>query len=146
MQEAFGVVIFVVVGVAAVIAVITLFGRSRLYDDIGRGGLSIGEDRDMRPRGASAGVGGATSAAERDDEIRQMLEARNARRAAQGRPTVDVEEELAQLTRPPASTDPEILEEVRTLVEARNARRIARGKEPLDVEAEIERQLRDLPG
>jgi hypothetical protein len=91
-------------------------------------------------------VGGAASAAERDDEIRQMLEARNARRAAQGRPTVDVEAELAELTRPAPITDPEILEEVRTLVEARNARRIARGKEPLDVEAEIARQLRDLPG
>ena len=86
------------------------------------------------------------SAAERDDDIRQMLEARNARRAAQGRPTVDVEAELAELTRPAPISDPEILEEVRTLVEARNARRIARGKEPLDVEAEIARQLRDLPG
>ena len=42
MQEALGIVIFVVVGVSAVIAVISLFGRSRLYDDIGRGGLSIG--------------------------------------------------------------------------------------------------------
>src|SRR4029079_8068979 len=74
------------------------------------------------------------------------LEARNARRAAQGRPTVDVERELAELTRPAAATDPEGLEEVRQLVEARNARRIARGQEPLDVQAEIERQLRDLPG
>ena len=146
MQEAFGTVIFIVVGIAAVIAVISLFGRSRLYDDIGRGGLSIGEDRDMRPRGGSAPA--PVSAAERDDDIRQMLEARNARRAAQGRPTVDVERELAELTGAggAASSDPEILEEVRTLVEARNARRIARGKEPLDVEAEIERQLRDLPG
>jgi hypothetical protein len=144
MQEALGVVIFVVVGLGAVIAVISLFGRSRLYDDIGRGGLSIGEDRDMRPTGAAPAA--TVSAAERDDEIRQMLEARNARRAAQGRPTVDVENELAQLTRPSATSDPEILEEVRTLVEARNARRIARGLEPLDVEAEIERQLRDLPG
>ena len=144
MQEAFGIVIFVVVGVGAVIAVISLFGRSRLYDDIGRGGLSIGEDRDMRPRSTASAA--PVSAAERDDDIRQMLEARNARRAAQGRPTVDVEQELAQLTRPAAASDPEILEEVRSLVEARNARRIARGKEPLDVEAEVERQLRDLPG
>ena len=143
MQEALGVVIFVVVGLGAVIAVISLFGRSRLYDDIGRGGLSIGEDRDMRPSGSS---GQPVSAAERDDDIRQMLEARNARRAAQGRPTVDVEAELAELTKPAAATDPEILEEVRQLVEARNARRIARGREPLDVEAEIARQLRDLPG
>jgi hypothetical protein len=147
MQEAFGTGIFVVVGIGAVLAIVSLFGRGRLYDDIGRGGLSIGEDRDMRPRAASqAGVGGTVSTAERDDDIRQMLEARNARRAAQGRETVDVEAELAELTKPAAATDPEILEEVRTLVEARNARRIARGKEPLDVEAEIARQLRDLPG
>ena len=144
MQEALGIVIFVVVGVSAVIAVISLFGRSRLYDDIGRGGLSIGEDRDLRPSAAANGP--PASAAEREEDIRQMLEARNARRAAQGRPTVDVEEELAQLTRPAAASDPEILEEVRMLVEARNARRVARGQEPLDVEAEIERQLRDLPG
>lgn len=140
MQDALGTVIFVVVGLGAVIAVISLFGRSRLYDDIGRGGLSIGEDRDTR-----TGVGGTTSAAEREDDIRQMLEARNARHAAQGRPTVDVEAELAELTRPSAARDPEIVEEVRALVEARNARRIARGEEPLDVEAEVERQLRDLP-
>jgi|SRR5687767_10253537 len=145
MQEAFGVVIFVVVGLGAVIAVISLFGRSRLYDDIGRGGLSISEDRDMRPGGSG---GQPVSAAEQEDDIRQMLEARNARRAAQGRPTVDVEAELAKLTGAggAASSDPEILEEVRQLVDARNARRIARGQEPLDVEAEIARQLRDLPG
>ncbi len=144
MQEAFGTVIFIVVGIGAVIAIISLFGRGRLYDDIGRGGLSIGEDRDMRPRASVQPA--PASAAERDDEIRQMLEARNARRAAQGRPTVDVEAELAELTRPAPVTDPEILEEVRTLVQARNSRRIARGEEPLDVDAEIARQLRDLPG
>ena len=144
MQDALGIVIFVVVGIGAVLAIVSLFGRGRLYDDIGRGGLSIGEDRELRPRASAQS--GPVNAAERDDEIRQMLEARNARRAAQGRPTVDVEAELAELTRPPPITDPEILEEVRTLVEARNARRIARGQEPLDVDAEIARQLRDLPG
>ena len=145
MQDALGIVIFVVVGVGAVIAVVSLFGRSRLYDDIGRGGLSIGEDRDMRPRGAQAPAAGVSSA-ERDAEIRQMLEARNARRAAQGRETVDVEAELAELTRPAAASDPEILEEVRALVRARNSRRIARGLQPLDEDAEVARQLRDLPG
>jgi hypothetical protein len=143
MQDAFGIVLFVVVGVGAVIAIASLFGRGRLYDDIGRGGMSIGEDRDLRPKASEAAP---ISAAERDDEIRQMLEARNARRAARGEAPVDVEAELQELTRPAAATDPEILEEVRQLVEARNARRIARGKEPLDVEAEIARQLRDLPG
>jgi len=144
MQDALGIVIFVVVGVGAVIAVISLFGRSRLYDDIGRGGLSIGEDRDMRP-GPREGPA-PVSAAEREEEIRQMLEARNARRAARGEAPVDVEQELAALTQPPAASDPEIVEEVRALVRARNHRRIARGQAPLDEEAEIQRQLRDLPG
>src|SRR5215216_3313897 len=143
MQDAFGIVVFVVVGIGVVIAIASLFGRGRLYDDIGRGGLSIGEDRDLRPNRPEAAP---ISRADREDEIRQMLEARNARRAARGEAPVDVEQELRELTRPAAASDPEILEEVRTLVEARNARRVARGQEPLDVEAEIERQLRDLPG
>ena len=142
MQDALGIVIFVVVGVGAVVAIASLFGRGRLYDDIGRGGMSIGEDRDLRPPARR-------SAPERDDDIRQMLEARNARRAARGEATVDVEAELAELTRPVGRDpvrDPEIVEEVRSLVRARNSRRVARGQEPLDEQAEIERQLRDLPG
>jgi hypothetical protein len=81
------------------------------------------------------------SAAERDAEIRQLLEARNARRAARGEAPVDVEEELRALTAPAA--DPELAAEVRQLVEARNARRIARGQPPLDVEAEVSKRLRE---
>jgi hypothetical protein len=97
MQDALGIVIFVVVGVGAVIAVISLFGRSRLYDDIGRGGLSIGEDRDMRPgpREAPAPV----SAAEREEEVRQLVEARNARRIARGQEPLDVQAEIERQLR-----------------------------------------------
>jgi hypothetical protein len=146
MQEAFGIVLFAVVGIGIVVAIVSLFTRGRLYDDIGRGGMSIGEDRDERPRDAPGGAPPPVNPAERDDEIRQMLAARNARRAARGEETVDVEQELHALTHPPAHSDPEIVAEVRALVEARNARRVARGQEPLDVDAEIERQLRDLPG
>jgi len=142
MQDAFGIVLVVVVVLAAIVAIATLGGFGRAYEQIGRGGMSLRDGSD-RPAGE---ITPAMAAGERDEEIRQMLEARNARRAAQGRPTVDVERELAELTRPAAATDPEVLEEVRQLVEARNARRIARGQEPLDVQAEIERQLRDLPG
>ena len=127
MQDAFGIVIFVVVGLSAVIAIISLFGRSRLYDDIGRGGMSIGEDRELRPR-AAARPAAPVNVAERDDEIRQMLEARNARRAARGEEAMDVERELHALTHPPPTDDPEVVEEVRALVQARNARRIARGR------------------
>src|SRR3954452_5459000 len=145
MQDAFGIVLFFVVGIGIVLAIASLFTRGRLYDDIGRGGMSIGDERDARPRRAG-GPPAPINAAERDAEIRQMLEARNARRAARGEAPVDVERELQALTHPPPSADPEIVDEVRQLVEARNPRRIARGREPLDVEAEVRRQLRDLPG
>jgi hypothetical protein len=134
MQEAFGIVIFAVVAASVVIAVITLFSRGKTYDEIGRGG--IGDDREIRPAPPTS------STVERDAEIRQMLEARNARHAARGEAPLDVDEELARLTAP--AVDPALREEVRELVIARNARREARGEPPLDVDAEVERQLREL--
>jgi hypothetical protein len=84
----------------------------------------------------------AMAAGERDEEIRQMLEARNARRVRQGREPLDLEAEMAALARP--AIDPGLAREVRDLVIARNARRARQGKEPLDVEAEVERRLREL--
>jgi hypothetical protein len=137
MQDAFGIVIFAVVGISAVLAVVSLFYRGRIYDEIGRGG--IGDDREIRP---AAPTGGAVDVAERDAEIRQMLGARNARAAARGEAEVNVEDELQRLTRP--AVDPALREEVRTLVVASNRRREARGEPPLDVEAEVERQLREF--
>jgi hypothetical protein len=132
MQSAFAIVLFVVVGVAAVAAIWALVTSGGSYDQIGRGGMSIGDERGSPPAPASG--------PEREAEIRQMLEARNARRAARGEATEDVDAQLRSLTGP----DPALRDEVRTLVEARNARRVARGEEPLDVEAEIDRQLREL--
>ena len=119
MEEAFGIVIFAVVAVSAVLAVVSLFFRGRTYDEIGRGG--IGDDRETgrRPQGGAVDLG------DRDAEIRQMLEARNARHAARGEAQVDVEDELARLTAPAA--DPALREEVRELVIARNARREGAG-------------------
>jgi hypothetical protein len=95
MQEAFGVVIVVVVALAAVIAVIAIAGSGRVYDQIGRGGLSLRDGSD-RPAPDPA-PGGAAS--ERDEEIRQMLEARNARRVRQGKEPLDVEVEVARRLR-----------------------------------------------
>jgi hypothetical protein len=138
MEDAFGIVLFVVVALAVVAAVWAAIGTGDLYRQIGRGGLSLNDGED-RPRREPTG---AMAAGERDAEIRQMLEARNARRVARGQEPVDVEAELAELTRPVA--DPSLVAEVRQLVDARNARRIRAGKEPLDVEQEVERQLRDL--
>jgi hypothetical protein len=131
MESAFAIVLFVVVGVAAVAAVWALVTSGGSYDQIGRGGLYSDA---APPAGAPA--------AERDAEIRQMLEARNARRAARGEAPEDVDAQLRELTAPTA--DPELRAEVRALVESRNARRIERGEEPLDVEAETERRLREL--
>ena len=137
MQEAFGIVIFAVVGISVVLAVVSLFFRGRTYDQIGRGG--IGDDREI---GSTTPQGGAVDLGERDDEIRQMLTARNARHAARGEASLDVEAELARLTAP--AVDPALREEIRELVIARNSRREAKGQPPLDVDAEIERQIRDL--
>ncbi len=96
-QEAFGIVLFVVVGVAAVLAAVAFAGSGNVYRQIGRGGLSLDRDDDHRRRPAP---GGALADAERDAEVRQMLTARNARRVARGETALDVETELARLTRP----------------------------------------------
>jgi hypothetical protein len=138
MQEAFGIVIFVVVILAALAAVITLVGRGRVYDQIGRGGLSIGDERERRSAPAPQTAAGLR---ERDDEIRQLLEASNDRRVRRGEAPLDVEDELRRLTAP--AVDAALRDEVREFVIARNERRVARGQEPLDVEAEVERRLRE---
>src|SRR3954447_13994706 len=99
MQDAFGIVIFAVVGISAVLAIVSLFLRGNVYDEIGRGG--IGDDREMGRARAGPPSGGYVDTAERDAEIRQMLAARNARAAARGEAKGDVEDELARLTAPP---------------------------------------------
>ena len=134
MHSAFNVVIWVVCGLALVIALAALIASGKTWEDFGKGQFMI--DRDAsRP-----GSGGAL--AERDTEIRQLLEARNARRARRGEAPIDVEQELARLTAP--AVDPALREEIRQLVVARNHRRVRAGKPPLDVEAETERQISEL--
>ena len=137
MQEAFAYVLFGAVAVGIVCAAVALMMSGKAYDDIGKG-LFFKDSEGARPPTPQV------SDAERDDEIRQMLTARNARRAAAGRDTVDVEEELARLVRPSTEIDPALREEIRELVVAKNARRMRKGLEPLDVEAEVERQVREL--
>jgi hypothetical protein len=127
MQEAFAIVLFVVVGAAVVAAILALATSSGSYDEIGGGRMAL-DRHEATP-------------AEREAEIRQMLQARNARREARGEAPLDVEAEYRALTSP---QDPELREELRSLVQATNARRVARGEEPLDVEAEIDRRLREF--
>ena len=140
MEDAFGYVLFGVVAVAAVVALFAAVGVGRVYDQIGRGGLSLRDGSD-RPASEPA-VSSVVASRQREDEIRQMLTARNERRSRKGLAPVDIETEMAELLRP--AVDPALAMEVRQHVESRNERRIARGQEPLDVEEEIARQLRTL--
>lgn len=141
MADAFPIVIIGISLLAIVVAVIASIASGGLYERIGRGGLSMdGHEHQGGPR-----PGSPAAQAEADEEIRQMMEAKSARRVARGDAPLDVEAEIAALTRPaPAPADEGLREEVRQLVTARNARRVRQGKEPLDVEAEVDRQLRDL--
>jgi hypothetical protein len=139
MEDAFGTIVWVVAIVGAIVAVFTLVGTGRSLREIGGGGL-VRDDDDV-----SAAAAPADSAAERDEEIRQMLGARNARRERRGEAPLDVEAELAALDRPaPDAVDDGLRAEIREHVVARNARRVAAGKEPLDVDEETERRIRDL--
>ena len=133
MEDAFGYILVVVVVISAIVAVLSL--RGERYDHIGRGGLFEDE-----PGRRDAPVPQAVV----DEEVRQMLDARNLRRVARGQEPLDVEAELRRLNTP--SADPALEAEVRQLVEARNARRARRGQPPLDVEAEVRRQIDDLMG
>jgi hypothetical protein len=142
-QDAFWIVLLVVVVGASIVAVVTFAMSANTYAQIGRGGLSL---RDGSDRPGSEPLSGAGFEAVRDDEIRQMLEARNERRARRGEEPLDVEAELSKLVRAPAdlAADPALVAEVRDLVIARNERRVRMGKQPLDVDAEVSRQLREL--
>ena len=132
----FGTIIIVVSIVAILVAAVSYWGSGRIYRGLGReGGL------DMRREPAAT----PEDSAEAREEIRQMLEAKSARRQARGEAPLDVDAELAALAGS-GGEDPGLREEVRQLVVARNERRLRQGKEPLDVEAEVERQLRALGG
>lgn len=139
MQSAFGTVVIVVCGVGVAGAVIALLLSGRTWDEYGRDHLLRDSEasRTVRPGSAAAND-------ERDEEIRQMLEARNARRRRRGEPELDVESELGRLTAP--AVDDELRAEIRDLVIARNHRRARRGEPALDVEAEIEREIAQLGG
>lgn len=130
--------VWVVAAVGAIVAIYTLIGTGRSPREIGGGGLSRDED---------AAAGGMSADAERDMEIRQLLEGANARRARRGEAPQDVEAQFAALTRedadPVRPVDDELRDEIRQHVVARNARRVRAGGEPLDVEQEIERRIRE---
>jgi hypothetical protein len=143
----FGTVIWIIVLVVAPVAAVLFAGAFGILEQLGRGGLAM-EERARRP----APVANSPAAvAEREADIRQLVQARRDRAVARGEPALDVDAEVDRLMALDPTAQPEeeqqdaaLREEVRQLVVARNERRAARGEPPLDVEAEVDRQLRDL--
>ena len=129
MQDALPIVVVAVVLVAGLVGVAMVFSSRGAYERIGRSSLSF----DTEAPGPDADT-------TRDEEIAQMLAASNARRAAMGRPPL----ELSDLEG--GRADPELEAEVRAYVESRNTRRTARGMAPLDVESEVKRRLSGQDG
>jgi hypothetical protein len=137
MHGAFGTVLWIVCITGLVIALVALISSRKTWEDYGKDGLLLDSETSRGPA-----AGSAAASRERDEEIRQMLDARNARRLRRGEQPLDVELELSRLTAP--QVDPELRSEIRDLVIARNYRRARAGNPPLDVEAEVEREIARL--
>jgi hypothetical protein len=141
-----GTVFIIVVLVALPVgALVFAMGAGNALQKIGKGQFALEQDFPQSSHGQVHTV----SAEVREEEIRQMVQARSDRGVARGREALDVDAEVKKLLAadpggPSLGDDRALREEVRQLVVARNERRQRQGKEPLDVEQEIERQLREL--
>jgi hypothetical protein len=141
-----GTVLILIAVVALPIGAIAFaLGAGNALRQIGKGDFAMEHEMPQGPRGAAAPV----SSAVREEEIRQMVEARSYRREARGEEGLDVDAEVDKLLASERGSgslggDQGLREEVRQLVVARNERRRRQGKDELDVEQEIDRQLREL--
>lgn len=141
-----GTILILIVLVALPIGLVVFAtGAGNALREIGKGDFAI--DQDLAQSSSTAGA--PVSAAVREEEIRQMIQARSDRGVAKGRMALDVDAEVDKLLASERGTtglgaDAGLREEVQQLVIARNERRQRQGKEPLDVESEVERQLREL--
>ena len=140
------VILYVVFAAIPIAAISFILGSGKAFREIGKGqfGVDFESDAPKKIRDSDA----ETTPELREEEIRQLLEAKAYRQARRGEQQVDVDGELERLLveaeAGPGADDPALREEVRQLVVARNERRIRRGDAPLDIEAEVERQLREL--
>ncbi|HYQ12597.1 MAG TPA: hypothetical protein VEP94_04035 [Solirubrobacterales bacterium] len=142
-----GDVILIIVFTTIPIALLTfVLGAKNALDQVGKGQFSVEYESDLPSKITDSDAEAGPAA--REDEIRQLLEAKAYRQRTRGEKPVDVTAELNRLLTEapavPAGTDRQLAAEVRQLVVARNERRARQGKEPLDVEQEVERQLREL--
>lgn len=137
-----GEVIILVVLIAAPIAAVAFMGAGGVYRQIGKGPFAI----DREDPSETAESTPEQERAVRDEELRQLLEAKAYRQRERGETPIDVDAEIDRLAAqaPAPAVDPGLEEEVRQMIVASNERRIRRGKEPLDVEAEVTRRLREI--
>ncbi len=105
---------------------------------VARVGAQISSELDGGRSGESlqAHLDGSYEGAPQDDEIAQMVAARDFLRGERAR---DAQERIPR-------EDAELREEVRQLVVASNERRLRAGQEPLDVDAEVVRRVARLLG
>lgn len=156
---AFSLVLLLLIAIVVPVAAIAFARSGKVWDELGKGTFAIDLDE------------GAEE--DRDDEVRQMVEARAWRRETRGENPGDVEAEIERLlaldpaepveacgagirepdgskggdTPGPAPAEDDlgqIREEIRQVVVANNERRERRGEKPLEVEAEVERRVREL--
>lgn len=142
-----GEVILIIVFATIPVALLTFaLGARNALDQVGKGQFAVEFESDLPSKVTDSDAEGG--AADREAEIRQLLEAKSYRQRERGEAPLDVDAEMKRLlTEQPkqhAAIDRRLVEEVRQLVVARNERRVRQGKEPLDVEQEVERQLREL--
>ena len=140
-----GEVLILIGAVVVPIAALAFVTVGPLLRQLGKGKFAMQMERPPPPTGGP--VGEPTTDSAREEEIRQMLEAKAYRQSERGERPLDVDDEFRRLTEERPATlasDAELVAEIRQLAIARNERRRRQGKEPLDVEAEVERQLRDL--
>lgn len=143
--DAILIIVFATIPIAALTFAL---GARGALKQIGKGQFGVQFESDLGQKAPAGDESPAVTAAEREAEIRQLLEAKAYRQSARGEAPLDVEAELGKLLEEGGtseiSRDAQLREEVRQLVVARNERRVRQGKEPLDVDEEVARQLREL--
>jgi hypothetical protein len=95
MQGAFEPVLFIVCGLGIVGAVLALLSASKTWKEYGKSRLLMERDQDAGPAAGSAAARLEVDA-QLQTEIRQLVIARNHRRARAGKPPLDVETEVAR--------------------------------------------------
>ncbi|MCO5315279.1 MAG: hypothetical protein M9938_03830 [Solirubrobacterales bacterium] len=144
-------VLLLLVAIVVPVAALAFARSGRGLDDLGRGRFAVDFERDSS---------GEAEDAWREQELRQLIEARAWRRERRGEQPGDTESEIEHLLDPDAGPYPEdhgsgpppiandpgdgLREEVRQVVLAKNESRLRRGEPPLEVEAEVDRLLADL--